>query len=230
MFRKWKIKKICAVIGLIIVLDYFGLFTHFFEISYHENFIYPYEGDIQPYVFELRQNKTPSVPIINKYNYSYIHNVENKFENDKFSSLRIVFLVKSAVENFNRREAIRRSWGFENRFSDVFFKTIFLLGTHFESNELKLKVDIESINYHDIVQGSFEDAYFNNTIKTMMGFHWAVTYCSKSKYYMFVDDDMYVSVKNVLRFIRNPAMYPDYIRDNYISKYLFYLLIHFLFI
>lgn len=47
----------------------------------------------------------------------------------------------------------------------------------------------------------------------MMGFKWAVKYCSNSKFYMFVDDDMYVSVKNVLRFIRNPTNYPDYLKE-----------------
>lgn len=60
----------------------------------------------------------------------------------------------------------------------------------------------------------------------MIGFKWAATYCPSSNFYMFVDDDMYVSTKNVLRFIRHPTNYPEYLlepiyalqRDHRINK------------
>lgn len=73
---------------------------------------------------------------------------------------------------------------------------------------------MESKNYGDIVQADFIDNYFNNTIKTMMGFNWIVKYCPNSSFYLFSDDDMYVSIKNLLRFVRNPSHYPEYIEES----------------
>ena len=42
----------------------------------------------------------------------------------------------------------------------------------------------------------------------MSGFKWVVEHCLQAQYILFSDDDMYVSTKNVLRFVRNPANYP----------------------
>jgi hypothetical protein len=42
----------------------------------------------------------------------------------------------------------------------------------------------------------------------MSGFQWAVEHCSSVQFVAFSDDDMYVSTKNLLRFIRNPSNYP----------------------
>jgi hypothetical protein len=33
----------------------------------------------------------------------------------------------------------------------------------------------------------------------------------QSRFYMFVDDDYYVSSRNLLRFLRNPINYPRYL-------------------
>ena len=39
--------------------------------------------------------------------------------------------MKSAVPHFHKRQVIRKTWGYENRFSDVPVRTVFLLGKHF---------------------------------------------------------------------------------------------------
>lgn len=78
-------------------------------------------------------------------------------------------------------------------------------------------MEAEAKEHKDIVQGSFVDTYFNNTVKTAMGLRWAVEHCSKSRFYMFVDDDYYVSTRNVLRFLRNPVNYPAYLQEDVIT-------------
>ncbi|XP_015604862.1 beta-1,3-galactosyltransferase brn [Cephus cinctus] len=208
-----KLKHVCASVALIMVLDFFGAFTHLFEITYDEHFIYPFDGDVHNFVEQIRHNEKPDVSPINEYNYNYTFDVRNKCSGNEYQSLKIVFIVKSAIDHFDRRLAIRNSWGFEKRFFDVPTRTVFLLGVRPDDEELQSKVQIEAAKYKDIVQADFVDSYYNNTIKTMMGFKWVVNYCSTSKFYMFADDDVYVSVKNVLRFIRNPTYYPDYFRD-----------------
>lgn len=213
LFSKLKLKHVLLTVGFIFVLDFFGAFTHMFEKSYFDNFSYPYEGNIQPLVAALKHNVKSDVPPINFYNYSFLHNPKDKCSNKDYETLKIVFFVKSALENFERRATIRRSWGFESRFFDVPTKTIFVLGTHPNDDQAQSMVDAEAAKYNDIVQANFVDAYFNNTAKTMMTFKWIARHCANSKFYMFVDDDMYVSVKNVLRFLRNPTNYPDYLKN-----------------
>ncbi|XP_014612477.1 PREDICTED: beta-1,3-galactosyltransferase brn [Polistes canadensis] len=208
-----KFKYIILSISFIMILNYFGAFTHMFEVMYDEHFSYPYNGDVHEFVNALRYNQKPAVDPINVYNYSFIHNNEEKCIESERSKFRIVYIIKSAIKNFDRRIAIRHSWGFEKRFFDVPSRTVFLLGIPHQDEELQAKIKLEATKYKDIVQANFIDTYYNNTIKTMMGFKWAVKYCSNSKFYMFVDDDMYVSVKNVLRFIRNPTNYPDYLKE-----------------
>ncbi|XP_014238811.1 beta-1,3-galactosyltransferase brn [Trichogramma pretiosum] len=209
MNTRKKCKLLGAIFLIVFLLDYIGVFKHILEISYI-NFNYPYDGNIQPLVLDLRQNKKSDVHVINEYNYPYIK-ISNKCM--EAESLRIVFLVKSAMGNFNQRTAIRNSWGFEKRFFDVPMKVVFVLGVNPGDSQIQHKVNTESAEFQDIIQADFIDSYYNNTIKTMMAFKWAVDYCSNSKFYMFVDDDYYVSVKNVLRFIRNPTQYPQYLKD-----------------
>ncbi|XP_017758448.1 PREDICTED: beta-1,3-galactosyltransferase brn [Eufriesea mexicana] len=210
---KIKLKYVCICIGFITLLDFFGVFTHLFETTYDSNFCYPYEGDIHEFVNALRHNEKPIVDPINEYNYTFLIPSQQKCVDAAYNTFHVVYIVKSAIEHFERRLAIRKSWGFEKRFFDVPSRTIFVLGVHPYDDELQAKVKIEAAKYKDIVQIDYIDSYYNNTIKTMMSFRWLVKYCSNSKFYMFVDDDIYVSVKNVLRFIRNPANYPDYLKE-----------------
>lgn len=64
-------------------------------------------------------------------------------------------------------------------------------------------IDAEYKAHGDLVQAEFIDSYYNNTLKTMATLHWTVTHCSQVPFLLFVDDDFYVSVKNLLKFTRN---------------------------
>jgi hypothetical protein len=75
---------------------------------------------------------------------------------------------------------------------------------------LEYTLTAESGRYNDIVRGNFLDSYYNNTIKTMLAMRWLVETCPNYRFAFFVDDDMYVSIKNLLRFVRHPTEYPQY--------------------
>lgn len=150
---------------------------------------------------------------------------------------RLLFVVKSARQHFERRRVIRETWGNERRFPHVTIRTVFLLGAappgEVDMNSQRL-IDEEYATYNDIIESDFVDAYFNNTLKTRSGLKWVVEQCSSAHYIafsgnhvflpcysssqkqmvliqtLFLDDDMYISTKNVLRFIQNPFNYPDY--------------------
>ena len=63
-------------------------------------------------------------------------------------------------------------------------------------------VNREKNQYNDIVQGSFIDAYRNNTFKTCMMYKWVADYCKRSTYVLFVDDDYFVNTHFLLKYVR----------------------------
>lgn len=203
-----RVKLIFLVSILFLTLHLFGVFTHLFEKDFYEDFHYPYDGDITEFVQQLKNNELPDLAPINDYKYRYLKDSKEKCEHN--GQIRLVYIVKSSVVNNKRREVIRSTWGYEKRFSDVEIRTVFVLGK--KNNEsLQRSVDEESMKNNDIIQADFSDTYFNNTIKTMMGFKWAANFCPNSQFYMFVDDDYYVSTKNLLLFVRHPTKYPRFL-------------------
>lgn len=132
-----------------------------------------------------------------------------------YDRINLVFMIKSALSNVDSRDAIRKTWGREDRFSDVPIRRLFVLGncegssTPESADECENLIANESRRHGDIVQADFTDTYFNNTIKTMMAMKWIVQNCPKTAAILFVDDDFYVSPKNLLKFIRRPYYDPD---------------------
>lgn len=221
LFVKFFIRGSFALVFTYLFVNYFGLFTHLLEKSFKESFHYPFDGDVLSQCYLLRHGQQPEVAPINNQTFAYRRNNEKKCM-DEFGKSplnpHLLIIVKSKIDNFERRTAIRNSWGFEKRFSDVLIRTVFSLGidqkTHDgESSELQRLVDIEADRYNDIVQFDFIDTYFNNTLKTVSNMRWCKEFCIRSKFYLFVDDDFYVSVKNILSFLRNPVDYPEYLEE-----------------
>lgn len=118
---------------LFLTLQYFGVFVHLFEKSFKNEFKYPYEGNVSVVIQELRRHQPPSIPPQNFYNHTFIYPCSKKCSDTyhKFIRPRLVFIVKSSMDHFERRLAIRKSWGYEQRFSDVLIRVVFILGTSF---------------------------------------------------------------------------------------------------
>ncbi|XP_050497694.1 beta-1,3-galactosyltransferase brn [Diabrotica virgifera virgifera] len=205
-----RIQRIVLATFIFSVLHIFGVFHHIFETDFYTNFHYPYDGDIEHLIQQLKDGKPPDVLPINSYHFEYNKKCVSKCSSMK--QLRLVYIIKSAPEHFDRRIGIRNSWGYERRFSDAEIRTVFLVGER-NSHALKESLKEEYSKFHDIVHANFTDSYYNNTYKTMMGLQWAVRYCPNSQYYMFVDDDYYVSTKNVLRYLKHPTKYPEYVKN-----------------
>ncbi|XP_017045999.1 beta-1,3-galactosyltransferase brn [Drosophila ficusphila] len=173
------------VLPLILLVDYCGLLTHLHELDFERHFHYPLKDD------------RVGTSGISKFAYLRMPSFTAEIQGDQ--PPRLTLLIKSAVSNVQRREAIRRTWGYEGRFSDVHLRRVFLLGTTTHGGEKDIAW--ESREHGDILQADFIDAYFNNTLKTMLGMRWASEHFNRSDFYLFVDDDYYVSAKNVLKFL-----------------------------
>ncbi|TRY63459.1 hypothetical protein TCAL_03628 [Tigriopus californicus] len=209
-----------AAIVLFFLCDIVGLFHYLRAKDYETSFQWPLEGNILELATQMRRGETPTLKPINPHDYMLVKHSKGKCIQEDgvhYANLRLIYLVKSAVDHFEHREVIRKTWGFERRFSDVEIRTVFLLGQRPEQLHLKDRVMEEYKKHKDILQGDFYDSYFNNTLKTMMGMRWAMEQCPTSRFYFFVDDDYYVSTRNTLAFLRNPLNYPHYLEDPVVS-------------
>lgn len=193
-----------------------GLYQYAFTWPYSQ--YYTDWGPTHPLQLIIRQYKAGEnmhVRPVNDFSYPYKYTSQDKCNSRE--SIRLMYVVKSAIGNFDKRMGIRKSWGFEKRFSDVEIRTVFLLGQSNGDAHMEKLVEKENEEEKDIIQASFIDSYMNNTIKTMMGLHWTYHYCNNVKYFLFVDDDYYVSTRNMLRFLRNPEYYPQYLEKHIVQ-------------
>ena len=197
---------------------YFGILIKLKEKDYFTEFDFPVFGDTNVLIGNFNQGEVPENAPYKNHNYTFLITNQDMCLRDKGSlkkamsnqpNIDLVIFVKSAAPNFDKRDTIRKSWGGKTRLKDVQIQTLFTLGASKDIGTQD-KIREEDNRYKDLIQGDFTDAYFNNTIKTLMSFQWAYKFCDNAKYYFFVDDDYYVSTKNLLLFLKNPTKYEEY--------------------
>ncbi|GCB78078.1 beta-1,3-galactosyltransferase 1 [Scyliorhinus torazame] len=149
---------------------------------------------------------------LNPHNFNYLINEPNKCE--EFSPF-LVILVSTTHKEFDARQAIRETWGDENNFKGILVITLFLLGRNTD-NVLNEMVEQESQIFHDIIVEDFLDSYHNLTLKTLMGVKWIANFCSKAKYVMKTDSDIFVNMDNLIYKLLKPNTKP---RRRYFTGY-----------
>ncbi|XP_028259257.1 UDP-GlcNAc:betaGal beta-1,3-N-acetylglucosaminyltransferase 7 [Parambassis ranga] len=116
----------------------------------------------------------------------------------------LLMVIKSVATQHDRREVIRKTWGKEQVVDGKRIKTLFLLGKPSneaeKANHQKL-VEYEDYIYGDILQWEFLDSFFNLTLKETHFLKWFHTYCPHVRYVFKGDDDVFVSVDNILEFL-----------------------------
>lgn len=75
-------------------------------------------------------------------------------------------------------------------------KVVFAVGYSKLYEEIVKK---EYINYEDVIQLSFFNTYKNNTPKTIKSYDWVVSSCPRTTFVLFVEDDFYVNIPNILQ-------------------------------
>lgn len=164
------------------------------------------------YLNPNRLGNTVEIPPINNlYSSILIHSDSDTTDkcNNEEQPLSLLVLVKSAPANEKNRNAIRETWKVSTLENNG--KLIFFIGDPNSPNapkNLATTLKLEANTHKDIVQLDFRDSYYNNTIKTMLEMRWAVEKCPNFAFALLVDDDYYVSIKNLQRFLQNPTNYP----------------------
>ncbi|KAF7989688.1 hypothetical protein HCN44_008362 [Aphidius gifuensis] len=114
-------------------------------------------------------------------------------------NMNLIIVVMSAPGNIEARTGIRQTWGHFGQRSDM--SVVFIIG---QTNNTKLEKIINNENalYGDIISGKFYDSYSNLTLKTISTLEWTNKYCSKAKFLLKTDDDMFINVPRLLSFIK----------------------------
>ncbi|XP_020740572.2 UDP-GlcNAc:betaGal beta-1,3-N-acetylglucosaminyltransferase 9 [Odocoileus virginianus] len=131
----------------------------------------------------------------------------------------LLIAVKSVAADFERRQAVRQTWGAEGRVQGALVRRVFLLGiprgtgtvggeaeagtqTHWSA-----LLRAESRAYADILLWAFDDTFFNLTLKEIHFLAWASAYCPDVRFVFKGDADVFVHVGNLLEFLapRDPA-------------------------
>ncbi|XP_019358596.1 PREDICTED: UDP-GlcNAc:betaGal beta-1,3-N-acetylglucosaminyltransferase 7-like [Gavialis gangeticus] len=118
----------------------------------------------------------------------------------------LIIVVKSIIMQHDRREAIRKTWGEEKEMEGKKIKTLFLLGMASKEKEqanYQKLLDYENFIYGDILQWDFLDSFFNLTLKEVHFLKWLNIYCDNVRYIFKGDDDVFVSPRNFLEFLKD---------------------------
>nr|XP_057914892.1 N-acetyllactosaminide beta-1,3-N-acetylglucosaminyltransferase 2 [Doryrhamphus excisus]XP_057914893.1 N-acetyllactosaminide beta-1,3-N-acetylglucosaminyltransferase 2 [Doryrhamphus excisus]XP_057914894.1 N-acetyllactosaminide beta-1,3-N-acetylglucosaminyltransferase 2 [Doryrhamphus excisus] len=116
----------------------------------------------------------------------------------------LLLAVKSLALHFDRRQAIRQSWGRAGVVGNRTIVTVFLLGQatagddHPDVSEM---LTYESVRHRDILQWDYRDSFFNLTIKEVLFLDWIQTRCPDASFIFKGDDDVFVNTYSMLSFL-----------------------------
>ncbi|KAK7486322.1 hypothetical protein BaRGS_00022492, partial [Batillaria attramentaria] len=106
--------------------------------------------------------------------------------------IELVFLIVSSHLLRKRRDSIRQTWASITKNNTSRYRHVFLFGAT-RRNALMEIVREESRQFRDVLVSDFLDSYDNLTLKTLMGLRWAATRCRHARFFMKVDDDVWVN-------------------------------------
>lgn len=116
----------------------------------------------------------------------------------------LLLVVKTLAPHFDRRQAIRQSWGRAGIVKNRRVSTVFLLGGTLTSDHVP---DVSQLLQHeaelhgDLLQWDFRDSFFNLTLKEVLFLEWMADHCSSARYVFKGDDDVFLNTRAILKFL-----------------------------
>lgn len=137
-----------------------------------------------------------------RHDFKYIINNENICSNERSKvAIELMIIIFTRHGNYKARDAIRNTWLTYTKNNTANVRYAFLLGKTKNYSDHENIIEENSV-YRDILKEDFLDDYKNLTYKTIMGFKWALTYCTWAKVLLKTDDDMFINVPKLLSFLR----------------------------
>ncbi|XP_058507760.1 N-acetyllactosaminide beta-1,3-N-acetylglucosaminyltransferase 2 [Solea solea] len=117
----------------------------------------------------------------------------------------LLLAIKSQVSHFDRRQAIRQSWGQAGVIANQTVVTVFLLGsatTWDYHPDLSESLHDESARHQDLIQWDYRDSFFNLTVKEVLFLDWIQSRCPDAHFIFKGDDDVFVNTYHILDFLK----------------------------
>lgn len=146
----------------------------------------------KPFQWTTRANK---IHVSDWYKPGYVEANSKLCEPNHGEHVRLLILITSAPSHEAQRLAIRQTWGHYAIRRDVAMS--FILGST-PNKTLDDLLKAESTMYGDMIRDHFLDTYDNLTLKAISMLEWTHTYCSKAKFILKTDDDMFINVPHLL--------------------------------
>lgn len=116
--------------------------------------------------------------------------------------LHLAVLVLSAPKGLIRRNAIRGTWLYDFKVSEVSVSAKFLVGTHQLSSHLLNNLTQEESTFNDVLLlKGLKDSYNNLSAKVLLGLQWAYRNVPFD-FLLKTDDDSYVRIKKLVAMLR----------------------------
>ncbi|XP_042342120.1 N-acetyllactosaminide beta-1,3-N-acetylglucosaminyltransferase 2 [Plectropomus leopardus] len=127
------------------------------------------------------------------------------FEGKGDNHTSLLFAIKSTPGNFERRQAVRETWGREGMHqSGLRVRTVFLLGSSpQEDPDLNPLLSFEAKRFGDILQWDFHESFLNLTLKVNTFLQWTLKYCPHVSFVFSGDDDVFVNTPALLSYLQS---------------------------
>ncbi|XP_008264855.1 lactosylceramide 1,3-N-acetyl-beta-D-glucosaminyltransferase [Oryctolagus cuniculus] len=198
--KKWQFVQLFATCFILSLMFFWEPFDNHI-VSHMKSYSYRYLINSYDFVNDTLSLKRSSDGV----RYPYLINHKEKCQ---AQDVLLLLFVKTAPENYERRSAIRRTWGNEKYVQSQLhanIKTLFALGTPnpLKGEELQRKLIWEDQMYSDIIQQDFIDSFYNLTLKLLLQFSWANTFCPHAKFLMTADDDIFIHMPNLIEYLQS---------------------------
>ncbi|KAM8927980.1 UDP-GlcNAc:betaGal beta-1,3-N-acetylglucosaminyltransferase 7-like [Pelodytes ibericus] len=136
----------------------------------------------------------------------------------------LLIVVKSIIEQHDRRDAVRKTWGREKEVGGKKIRTLFLLGTTSAGKDhrnLQRLIEQEDQIHGDILLWQFMDTFYNLTLKEVNFLKWFHIYCPSVQFIFKGDDDIFANTPNILDFLdfkREDPLLPSLFVGDIISR------------
>ncbi|XP_061828337.1 N-acetyllactosaminide beta-1,3-N-acetylglucosaminyltransferase 2 [Nerophis lumbriciformis] len=117
----------------------------------------------------------------------------------------LLFAIKSRPGNFERRQAVRETWGREQLHGGrLSVRTVFLVGAaSADDPDLGPLLAFEAGLYGDLLQADFHESLFNLTLKMNAFLRWTLHRCPRVSFVFSGDDDVMVNTPALLRYLES---------------------------
>ncbi|KAG7220226.1 hypothetical protein INR49_018361 [Caranx melampygus] len=116
----------------------------------------------------------------------------------------LLLVVKSLMPHFDRRQAIRETWGRAGVLANRTVATVFLIGNTVSEDHFPdlLGMLVHEAKLHqDLLQWDYRDTFHNLTLKDVLFLEWFSQNCPHAQYVLKGDDDVFVNTFRIIDFL-----------------------------